>query len=464
MTSIILLTGIGIGITATVIALLFILMSDTILKNGERGPKLSDSYRQYMGIETVAEGLSFPTSMEFIDNENILVLEKDQGTTRLVSSWNRTLEKEPVLKLKVENEAERGLLGVAILKENSVRSKKYFINNNVSTNTASINNESIPKVFLYFTEKLEKEDEVRQQFPRNKVLSYEWNKQNKSLVNSKLILDLPAEPGPYHQGGKLKIGPDENLYTIIGDLNTVMGKLQNHRNGTEPNNSSVILRVNPENGSPVEDNPFVNIDGLGRYYAYGIRNSFGIVFDPETGNLWATENGEENYDEINLVKPGFNSGWAKMMGPVSRNNLTDKESLVMYPGSEYADPAFSWKEQVGVTDIEFFNSSRLGIEYANNMFVGDINNGNLYYFEINENRTGIHFVEEENGNRYDNKDDVVAGLQQDLVVDNTDELSKVTFGTDFGRITDIETGPDGFLYILSFEDGKIYRIVNRNNE
>ena len=464
MTSIILLNGIGIGITATVIALLFILMSDTILKNGERGPKLSDPYRQYMGIETVAEGLSFPTSMEFIDNENILVLDKDQGTALLVSSWNRTLEKEPVLKLKVENEAERGLLGVAILKENSVRSKKYFINNNVSTNTTSINNESIPKVFLYFTDKSENDDEIRQQFPRNKVLSYEWNKQNKSLVNSKLILDLPAEPGPYHQGGKLKIGPGGNLYTIIGDLNTVTGQLQNHGNGTEPNNSSVILRVNPDNGSPVEDNPFIDIDGLSRYYAYGIRNSFGIDFDPVTGNLWDTENGEENYDEINLVKPGFNSGWAKMMGPVSRNNLTDKESLVMFPGSEYADPAFSWKEQVGVTDIEFFNSSRLGIEYANNIFVGDINNGNLYYFEINENRTGIHFVEEENENRYDDKDDVRAGLQQDLVVDNTDELSKVTFGTDFGRITDIETGPDGFLYILSFEDGKIYRIVNRNNE
>jgi glucose/arabinose dehydrogenase len=55
-----------------------------------------------------------------------------------------------------------------------------------------------------------------------------------------LILDLPAEPGPYHQGGKLKIGPDENLYAIVGDLNTIMGKLQNYKNGTEPNNSSVF--------------------------------------------------------------------------------------------------------------------------------------------------------------------------------------------------------------------------------
>jgi glucose/arabinose dehydrogenase len=126
-----------------------------------------------------------------------------------------------------------------------------------------------------------------------------------------LILDLPAEPGPYHQVGKLKIGPDENLYAVVGDLNTIMGKLQNHKNGTEPNNSSVIIRVNPDNSRPVQGNPFVKIDELSRYYAYGIRNSFGIDFDPLTGNLWDTENGDYNYDEINLVKLGFNSGWAK---------------------------------------------------------------------------------------------------------------------------------------------------------
>jgi glucose/arabinose dehydrogenase len=137
--------------------------------------------------------------------------------------------------------------------------------------------------------------------------------------------------------------------------------------------------------------------------------------------------------------------------------------LVMFPGSEYADPVFSWKEQIGVTDIEFFNSSKLGVEYANDIFVGDINNGNLYYFEINENRTGINFIGENNENRYD-RGDIQAVLQQDLVADSKDELAKVTFGTDFGRITDIETGPDGFLYILSYEDGKIYRIVNENSQ
>jgi aldose sugar dehydrogenase len=466
MRTIVLLVGIGLGLEITVftIALLFGFASDTILKFGESGPKLLDPYGKLLAIETAAEGLSFPTSMEFIDNDNILVLEKDHGTVRLVSSSNGTLEKEPLLNLSVENEAERGLLGVAILKDNNIHINRNSINdNNDSTNISPVNDDSIPKVFLYYTEKPENENENEneQQFPINKVLSYEWNKQAKSLVNPKLILDLPAEPGPYHQGGKLKIGPDNALYAVIGDLNTIMGQLQNHRNGTGPNNSSVILRVNPYNGGPAEDNPFLDIDELSRYYAYGIRNSFGIDFDPVTGNLWDTENGEENYDELNIVKPGFNSGWAKVMGPISRNDINDKESLVKFPGSEYSDPVFSWKEQIGVTDIEFFNSSRLGIEYANNIFVGDINNGNLYYFKINENRTGIEFVGDGNESRYNERDDEIqAGLQQDLIADNKEELSKVIFGTDFGRITDIETGPDGFLYLLSYENGKIYRIVS----
>ena len=71
-----------------------------------------------------------------------------------------------------------------------------------------------------------------------------------------LILDLPAAPGPYHQGGKLKIGYDNYLYAVIGDLTTIVGVLQNHKDGKKPNDSSVILRVNPDNGSPVNNNPF----------------------------------------------------------------------------------------------------------------------------------------------------------------------------------------------------------------
>ena len=122
--------------------------------------------------------------------------------------------------------------------------------------------------------------------------------------------------------------------------------------------------------------------------------------------------------------------------------------LVNFPGSHYADPVFSWKNTVAITGIEFMKSLALGDKYKNNIFVGDYNNGNLYYFEINKTRTGI-------------KPDInqeKMGLTS-LVVDNDSQLAAVTFGTGFGGISDIKTGPkDGFVYVLSINDGSIYRI------
>ena len=211
----------------------------------------------------------------------------------------------------------------------------------------------------------------------------------------------------------------------------------------------MILRIPLENISyniqPKSINNFEerkNNESNRYYYAYGIRNSFGLAFDPLTGTLWDTENGEDKYDEINLVKPGFNSGWYKIMGPISRTNATETD-LINFYGSQYSDPLFSWYKPVGVTDIEFLKSNRLGDKYANNIFVGDINNGRIYYFDINDNRTGLEFND----------------TLKDLVADNDNEVSKITFGKGFGRITDLATSPDGFLYILSYEPGTLYRIA-----
>jgi len=367
-------------------------------------PSVSDTG---LNLESAIDGLSSPTSMVFLDN-NILVLEKE-GSVRLVSDG--VLREEPVLQVPVNTENERGVLGVAFDKDSN-------------------------SVFLYYTEA----DPLR-----NRIYKYQWNGQ--SLVNPTLLLDLPGETGPNHDGGKIVIGPDGYLYAVIGDLNHD-GQLQNFPDGPPPDDTSVILRVNLEDGSAAPDNPLANSgdDALSKYYAYGIRNSFGMDFDPVTGNLWDTENGPASYDETNLVRPGFNSGWQTVMGPISLSGDT-KEDLVNFPGSHYADPLFSWAEPPAVTDIEFLDSSNLGDRYTNNIFVGDINNGNLYFFGVNENRNAIQLdaAQQESG-------------LSDLVVDNEEELSAITFGSGFGGITDIETGPDGFLYVLSYDDGIIYRI------
>ena len=360
--------------------------------------------------EMVTEGLSSPTSIAFMDSNNILVLEKS-GSVRLIS--NGILQEQPVLNVPVDTESERGLLGIAIQDDT---------------------------VFLYFTES--------GQTLRNKVYQYTWN--GDALVNPKLILDLPAIPGPNHNAGKLVMGPDHYLYVIIGDLNHD-GKLQNFLDGPEPDDTGVILKVNPNDGSAAPNNPFANSGNsvLSRYYAYGIRNSFGLTIDPITNMLWDTENGPSEYDEVNLVRPGFNSGWQTVMGPISRSGQAEDE-LVSFPGSHYADPVFSWRTPPAVTDIEFLHSSKFGDKYANNIFIGDNNNGNVYYLEVNDDRTGLKFDASQSG-------------LVDLVVDNEEELSAIIFGSGFGSITDIATSPDGFLYIVSFEDGIIYRITPSSN-
>jgi glucose/arabinose dehydrogenase len=361
--------------------------------------------------EIVVEELSSPTSMAFMDSNNILVLEKT-GSVRLIS--NGILQEQPVLNVPVDTESERGLLGIATLEDDTV--------------------------FLYFTESGET--------LRNRVYRYNWN--GETLVNPTLILDLPAIPGPNHDAGKLVIGPDQYLYAIIGDLNHD-GKLQNFLDGPEPDDTGVIFKVNPNDGSAAPNNPFVNSGDsvLSRYYAYGIRNSFGIAIDPLTNMLWDTENGPGEYDEVNLVRPGFNSGWQTVMGPISRSGES-VDDLVSFQGSQYIDPVFSWQITPAVTDIEFLHSQKLGDKYANNIFVGDYNNGNIYYFEINEDRSGIKFDASQTG-------------LIDLVADNEEESSTIIFGSGFGSITDITTGPDGFLYILSYDDGIIYRITSSSN-
>ena len=407
--------------TVAGIVLALFLMSinpTTIIWGPKSGPVLHDDM---LALELVAEGLDLPTSMRFLDDGTILVLEKNNGQVRVVSDGK--LLDEPAIDVEVANAVEQGLLGIAIW-----------------------NGENDTSVFLYLTENYEDKT-------RNVVYKYIYDENEKTLENMTLVLVLPGEPGPFHNGGKLAIGPrDGYLYAVIGDVSSGGGILDNQIPGRPPNNKSVILRVDRDNGTPVEDNPFYNYTGsmekLHQYYAYGIRNSFGMEFDPMTGKLWMTENGDNVYDEINIVEPGFNSGWHKIMGPIVRTNMTIENDLIIFDGAKYGDPIFSWYVPVGVTDIEFLNSTKLGEKYDDNVFVGDINNGNLYFFEVNGNRTGVTF-----------HDPRLLDLVADPVKEGEDsELSSLILGDGFGRITDIESGPDGLLYIMTYEDGKIYRL------
>ena len=449
--------------------------------------EISPNYKDRIKEDLYVKGLSFPTSMIFVDNNSLLVTEKDQGNVRLISKG--ILQKDPVFTINnISNQKEQGLLGITL--SNKYEPKKetptdYLNYSSTSYPVSSmdtltsfhkpVNHNSNHMIYLYLTEKIyEPKDindiKVQQKdsnyTTRNRVYEYTWDGIG-SFSNPRLILDMPAEPGPYHNGGKMHMDKSGNLYAVIGDLTVINNTLQNYPEGknsstSTPNNSSVIIRMNPSKESYMSthnslypyhpNNTRLNLTEY--FYAYGIRNSFGLDIDPLTGKLLDTENGEDNYDEINLVQSGFNSGWSKIIGPISRNNNTSISDLVVSNGSHYSDPELSWRQPVGVTDIEFLESSLLGDDLENNIFVGDINNGNLYFLKIGSNRSAIdlnHNVLDKRGGK---------GLQ-DLVVDDKNELEQVIFAKGFeGRITDIETGLGGNLYILTYFDGSIYRITH----
>ena len=367
-------------------------------------------------VTEVVDGLSQPTAMAFIGPGDILVLQKSDGRVRRVI--NGMLQPGQVLDVAVDSASERGLLGLAI-------------HPNFPTS---------PFVYLYYTESSTGSDTSGSPAPLgNRVYRYTWN--GSTLVGPQLILDLPVTPGPNHNGGAMTFGPDDKLYVVIGELNR-NGQLQNFSGAAAPDDTGVIFRIN-DDGSAPSDNPFFNQGGnLAKYFAYGIRNSFGLAFDSVTGKLWDTENGPANYDEVNLVEPGFNSGWMRIMGPSSRD-AQGTSDLVVFSGSHYADPTFSWFSTVGPTGIIFMNGASLGVDYQNNAFVGDINNGNLYRFRLNPTRDGFVFTNPNLG---------------DLVADNNTELQELILGTGFSGITDLKIGPDGLLYVLSFSLGKIFVI------
>ena len=371
-------------------------------------------------ITPIVAGLSAPTQMAFLGANDILVLQKNDGRVRRVI--NGVLQPGEVLDLAVDSDSERGLLGIAL--------HPSFSSNGF--------------VYLYYTQSSSSVDTAGLA-QDNRVVRYTWD--GSKLINPTPIIILPVTTGPNHNGGIIAFGPDGKLYIVIGDLNR-NGQLQNFPAGPAPDGTSVILRLN-DDGSVPNDNPFFAQGGnLAKYYAYGIRNSFGMAFDPLTGKLWDTENGPNTYDEINQVSPGFNSGWEQIMGPdaLDPQGVGD---LFVVPGSHYADPKFSWFDTVGPTAIVFLNSLQLGPQYENDVFVGDINNGRIYRFKLNAARDGF----------------ALGSVLADLVADNDGETGAVIFGASFinanGGISDLKVGPDGRLYVLSFGQGQIYAISRR---
>jgi aldose sugar dehydrogenase len=384
----------------------------------QKKTELEDSNLQ---LNRIAYGLELPTSMAFLDYDDILVLERAKGTVQRIVNGN--IQDEPLLDVPVNYAGDRGMLGIVVAKNEDLR----------PTN-----------VFLYFTQSLTGKDTINiTEDSSNRLYKYELI--DNKLINKKLLLNVststPLGDGG-HNGGKLRIGPDQNLYLIVGDLREHRTKAQNNQTGSAPDGTSVIYRIT-QDGTSVVPTVLGDKDPLDKFYAYGIRESFGFDFDPITGKLWDTENGPNYGDEINLVEPGFNSGWKRQQGflinpyyPDAFVDIGEKDKAGVY-----SDPEFVWNQTVAPTALKFLNTDKLGKQYENDMLVGDGKLGNIYHFDLRDNRTRL----------------AIYTPLADKIAENVKELEKIIFGSGFVIVTDLEVGPDGYLYVLSYR-GEIWQI------
>ena len=514
-------------IVASIIGLLAVATShlDRARAQGA-GPQMLTSQ---LRVSTWASDLTLPISMAFIDGDDALVLEKNSGRVRRVTAGSVG---DTVLDLGVNNASERGLLGIALHPDFPSNPGVYLFwtcrSLDVPADPLSPDEDECLDDHMFLPDT----GEVLQVPLRgHRIDRFHWDGSALRYEHNLLKLRTfqndggPVPPGQgdegqpargNHDGGVLRFGPDGKLYAVIGDSGR-RGQLQNlvdgpggptrdddQFGGPEPDAdhlTGAILRLNDDGSTPT-DNPFYAAgasmapsigESVQRIYAYGLRNCFGMAFDPKSGDLWEQENGDDSFSEINRVEPGFNSGWTQIMGPPERiaqfkaiettvtpdppdpfastyfglqqlrwspENIADSAAeamsrLFMLPGAHYSAPELSWKYEVAPGGIGFVNGRSLGPQFDGDLFVAAarpfLQGGHLFRLQLTGNRRSIG---------------VDDPRLEDRVADNLHkweitESESLLVGRNFGVGTDVQMGPDGRLYVVSLDHGAIYAISGR---
>jgi glucose/arabinose dehydrogenase len=485
------------------------------------GPEMLDPH---LGVRTVLSGLNLPTTMAFLGPNEFLVLEKDTGIvkhvlngmvahTALDLAVNNASERGLLGIALDPNFASNHLVYLywsckAPLPDDPFTPSLVACADAPELGADTNNILAVPLLGNRVDRFIWDGTAFTLTFDRNLIKLRAF--QNDSGPVPPGQGDESQPPRGNHDGGVITFGRDGKLYIFIGDAGR-RGQLQNlpcgptatcpgptmqddQFGGPAPDNAhltGVILRLNRDGSTP-SDNPFFSagatIGGevganVQKIFSYGHRNSFGLTIDPVSGAIWLQENGDDTFSELSRIEPGLNGGWIQIMGPVDRlaqykqiettfgpqdlqqlrwlpTNIADTPQealsrLFMLPGAKYSDPAFSWKWEVAPAGIGFVNSRALGPQFQNDLFVGAarpfLENGYLFHFNLTGNRRKIAVDDPRLEDR----------VADNLAKHEITESESLLIGRNFGVVTDIETGPNGNLFVVSLSNGAVYEIFRQ---
>jgi uncharacterized protein (TIGR03118 family) len=322
------------------------------------------------------------------------------------------------------------------------------------------------------------------------------------------ILTVPDFPGGQASGqftttltaANFVPDPGDGINTFQDAVNAVLGGQTFFNLHTAANPGGEIRGQIGRISTPMGNEADI-VNNLHKIYAYGIRNTFGYDWDPLTGKLWIEENGDQSFDKISIVSPGSNNGWIQSSGPLlnvdgtldpgalaefksielrlspngpqqtrwpsSRIADTPEQALsrlVMLPGASYNPPVFSVRAELPPAGLAFLNSAALGPQYQNALFEGEARDfstaageefdGGLFVFHPNSDRTGLDFGGDPNVRTTDN---VFQNFRDFDLNGDTSFL----LGEGFGIGTDIVTGPNGDLFVVSETKGLVLEIFSK---
>ena len=350
-------------------------------------------------VEVVARGLSHPWGFTFLPDGNILVTER-AGHLRMIRAG--VLDSSPILGVPDVFTGVRlaGLMDIAL-------DPNYPDNQ-----------------FVYLTYSKPAEHEGR----KGARVALARGRFEGTVITEVRDLFVANEWGQGIAASRILFGSDGLLYMSVG------GAINAPSTGLHAQDPAShygkLLRLRSD-GSVPDSNPFVDYQGYApEIYSIGHRNQLGLVFHPDTGDLWASENGPQGGDEVNIIRPGLNYGWptASYSREYSGQRVSDTPWL-----EEMERPEIVWLPSIAPSGMTFYTGDRFPA-WNGNLFVGSMRTGRIH-------RTG--HVER-----------IVFNRQGDEI------RREWLLGDLKQRIRDIRQGPDGFLYVLTEEDDAVLlRIV-----